>query len=132
MTLTSSKILPGAIILAQILLFAPLAAVAQTAAPPPATTAATKDETSMRQKVSAEMQEWQRKIDAFGSKTKAAGKDASANTKAAFDDAWAKTKVAAERVQNATADGWADAKKYYDAQAANLSAAWERMNSGGN
>lgn len=123
-------IFPAALVLAPLmmapLLLAPRSAAAQSAAPTtPA--APVDDQASFSQKAGAEMQEWQHRIDAFASKAKTEGKHASADTQAAFDKAWAGSKDAAERLKKSSKSGWADAKKYYNEQTGNLTAAWQRL-----
>lgn len=119
-----AALLPAALLIVPLLLAAPLASAAQPDTPPATTSS---ERASVTQQAGEQMQQWQHKIDDFAVRAKAEGRHVGKDTQAAFDDAWAKSKDATARLQHAGKSGWADAKKYYDVQTDNLTAAWKRL-----
>lgn len=74
-----------------------------------------------------QMQEWQRKLDAFGTKVETSGKQAGNAADADLKDAWAKARVASERLQKAGADTWDGAKAAFDQASHDLANSWHKI-----
>jgi Skp family chaperone for outer membrane proteins len=73
------------------------------------------------QRAKDEMQEWNRKIQDFGTKTGDAAKRDLAKAKASADRA-------AQKLENASARGWESAKRGFERASRKLSDTWHRIN----
>jgi hypothetical protein len=86
---------------------------------------ATERET-YRQKAGDDLQEWQRKISAFGDKVEVKGTEAGRAARARLDRAWQKTEEEGRKLKTASAEGWAGARHSYENAAHALSETWDK------
>jgi hypothetical protein len=87
----------------------------------------TSDRASFTAKAEAEMQEWQKKLDAAATTAKAKGEEGKTEASRDLDAAWAKTKVASKQLKTASAEGWDRARAGFEKAEQNLAAEWHKV-----
>lgn len=85
------------------------------------------DRASFTAKAEAEMQEWQKKLDAAATTAKAKGEEGKTAASRDLDVAWAKTKAASKQLESASAQGWENAKAGFEKAQQNLAAEWHKV-----
>jgi hypothetical protein len=79
------------------------------------------------QKMSDEMTEWRKKMDAAGERAEAAGREASADVKEHLKRAWTATEEGWQKLKAESAEGWDKAKTAYERSTAELRAQWHQV-----
>jgi hypothetical protein len=133
------KILNASIIIGALLLIGGLPAAGQSTLAPgsgaPVRLAgggdATADRQTYAQQARADIQEWQRKLQDFGEKAEAKGKEAGQAAATDLNKAWTRAEAASGRLQTAGAEDWESAKASFEKASRELADAWDRVRAQG-
>jgi len=130
MRIVTASILIGSLTLLGTL---PVAAGQSAFAPSPhtflrlaAADASTGDRDTYTRKAHDDVREWQKKLQDFGKKTEAAGKETGKAAESDLNLAWTKTEAASRRLETAGADGWDSAKMAFEKASNDLADTWHR------
>jgi hypothetical protein len=88
---------------------------------------ATGDRDTYSQKARDDMQEWQRKLHDFGTRTQAEGRKDAAAAQHDLNEAWSKAEATANKLQTAGEDGWENAKTSYEKASSDLANSWDKV-----
>ena len=78
------------------------------------------------EKAEAEVKEWGARLNAFGGRALEKGEAAGSRTDQDLHAAWAETLEATHQLRIASAQGWQNAKAYYERKSHDLEGAWHR------
>jgi hypothetical protein len=127
------KFLTTAIVLGPLMLIGSPVGAADQSSPSgaPIQSAATSDSAASRdtyvQKAREDLQEWQQKLHDFSEKAQAKAQKDGDEAEKGLNAAWAKTEAEGHKLQDATGEGWENAKISYENASRELAHAWDKV-----
>ena len=87
----------------------------------------TADRDTYTQRTRDDMRQWQQKLHDFSENAKAKGQQTGNAADNDLNAAWTKTQAEADKLQAASAEGWASAKASYEKASRELADAWDKV-----